>query len=242
MHDLAPWIWSAGGDFCSAEMAESILNTPESIRGCEYYFDLINNGFMPIPDTALPGGNFFSGHYAMQFSGSWPAETLLNPTSQYYQREVAEGFAVTMYPSGPKGRFTFLGGSNLAVTSACLQKDLAWEFVRFITEPSRQLSHARAIGAMTARLASLDALFERYPEAKKVFWDSFAHARRLPRLVELGSVEQIIYKMSSHILGVIARGQYNHRRLTDEIAAANNGIAAVLSLHRYGARPLEKAS
>jgi len=129
-----------------------------------------------------------------------------------------------------------LGGSNLAVSAGSAKKDLAWEFIRFMSEPRRQMDHARTIGALTARLASLDDLFATHPMAKKVFWDSFAHARRLPRLVELGSIEQIVYKMGVRVLSLIRANEFNGRMLEKEIATASSGINAVLSLHRYGSK------
>ncbi len=234
MHDLAPWIWEAGGDFCNEDQMAADLLKIEVMRGCEFYFDLIQQGFMPIPDSTLPPGNFFTGQYAMQFSGSWPVDTYLNPKSELCAPEVAEGFNVALLPAGPEGRFTFLGGSNLGVSSMSENKSLAWEFIRFLSEPDRQLAHARKIGALPARLASMEALFSSYPTLKKVFWDSFGFARRLPRLVELGSIEQIIYKMSGRILSSMRERTYSSKRLHEEIQVANAEMNAVLSLHRYG--------
>jgi len=237
MHDLAPWIWGGGGNFCSEDLSTATLDQPEAMKGCEFYFDLINQRFMPLPEISIeqPGvsGSFFTGHYAMQLSGAWPIDTYLNPGNPLCQQEVVDGFDVTLVPSGPNGRFTFLGGSNLSVSSFSEKKDSAWKFIRFMSDPQRQLDHARSIGAVTARLASFEVLFERFPEKKKVFWDSLGHARRLPRLIELGSVEQIISKMGTRLLNLIRSGEYNHRRLYEEMMASNGEINTVLSLHRY---------
>lgn len=235
VHDLAPWVWGAGGDFFDPVSAQSKLKEPATIKGIEFYFDLIKQGFMPIPETAMPQGNFFTGHYVMQFTGSWPGDTYLNMKSPLCVPEVAEGFGVSLLPAGPQGRYTFLGGSNLAVTSQSEKKDAAWEFVRFMSNPGRQLDHARSIGSLTARLSSFEQLFEHYPDVKKVFWDSLGHARRLPRLVLLGSVEQIISKLCDRLLTLIKTGQYNGKLLQDEINIANQRMDSVLSLHRYGA-------
>ncbi|MCB4756051.1 MAG: extracellular solute-binding protein [Elusimicrobia bacterium] len=234
MHDLAPFIWEAGGDFCSDDLQRGNLNSPATMRGCEFYFDLIHQGCMPIPSTDVPSGNFFTGNTAMQFSGTWPIETFLNPDYPFRSREVTDHFSVAMFPSGPQGRYTFLGGSNLAVAAVSPQKEMALELIHFLTEPSRQLDHARSTGTLTARVASMEKLFEKAPEAKKVFWDSLGHARRLPRLIPLGSVEQIITKMSRRILAFIRAGTYNHKKLYDEMIKANDDINTVLSLHRYG--------
>ncbi len=242
MHDLAPWVWESGGDFCSDDLRETNLNQTPLIQGCEFYFDLIEQGFMPIPNNALPQGNFFTGHYAMQFSGSWPVDTYLNPAWPYAQPDVAAKSGVMPLPEGPQGRYTFLGGSNLGVSSMSRNKELAWEFIQFLMDPARVVKHARAIGALPARLSGMDELFDRIPSAKEVFFSSFGYARRLPRLVELGSVEQIVYKMGTRILTSIREQNYSHKRLQQEINTANNEIKALLSIHRYGMRIAQVAA
>jgi multiple sugar transport system substrate-binding protein len=234
MHDLAPWVWEAGGDFCSDDLRETNLNQVPLMQGCEFYFDLIDQGYMPVANSALPQGNYFTGHYAMQFSGSWPVDTYLNPAWEYAMPDVAVNTGVAPLPSGPQGRYTFLGGSNLGVSSMSQNKDYAWEFIHFMMDPARISKHARAIGSLPARLAGMEELFERIPAAKEVFFSSFGYARRLPRLVELGSVEQIVYKMSARILSLIRERTYNHKRLHQEIQSANNEIKTLLSVHRYG--------
>lgn len=242
MHDLAPWVWQAGGDFGGDEAGETTLTQTALLQGCAFYFDLVANGYMPVPNSAVPPGNFFTGHYAMQFTGSWPVDSYLNPSSPYSNQSVVKGFAVAPLPEGPHGRYTFLGGSNLGVAAASQNKEAAWEFVRFLNEPDRQSRHARAIGALPARLEGMQPLFKDHSDAHQVFLSSFNHARRLPRVIELGSVEQIIYKMGARLLASIREGTYNHKRLQQEINAANGEIKTLLSVHRYGTRPVGRAA
>lgn len=238
MHDLAPWIWAAGGDFCTPDLRQASLLDQPCVQGCEFYFDLIHHGFMPLSSPTLPQGHFFTGHYAMQFSGNWPLQDFLNPSSTYCARDVAQKFGVALLPAGPQGRFTFLGGSNLAVASVSQNKALAWELIRFLGTPARQLQHARLVGGLPPSVASMEPLFEKHPAAKSVFWASFAHARRLPRLIELGSIEQIILKMGARVLDLIRDRSYTHKRLYEEIKIANEEMNAVLSLHRYSGHGL----
>jgi hypothetical protein len=115
-------------------------------------------------------------------------------------------------------------------------KEAAWEFMKFLLEPARMVKHARAIGALPARLSGMEGLFDRVPMAKESFFNSFGYARRLPRLIELGSVEQIIYKLGSKILSLIREKTYDHKRLHQEINTANNEIKSLLSIHRYGTK------
>lgn len=242
MHDLAPWVWQAGGDFCSDDLRETNLNQAPLIQGLEFYFDLIGEGYMPVPNSALPQGNYFTGHYAMQFSGSWPIDTYLNPAWPYSQPEVALNTGVRPLPEGPQGRYTFLGGSNLGVSSSSRNKEAAWDFIHFMLDPARSVQHARSIGALPARLSGMEEIFDRVPEAKEVFFNSFGYARRLPRLIEMGSVEQIIYKMGGRVLASIREGTYSHKRLHQEINSANNEIKSLLSIHRYGTRIAQVAA
>ena len=242
MHDLAPWIWEAGGDFCSEDLSETNLNQESLLQGCEFYFDLVGEKYMPVPNSALPQGNFFTGHYAMQFSGSWPVDTYLNPAWPHAHPEVASNTGVMPLPEGPQGRYTFLGGSNLGVPSLSRNKEAAWDFVQFMLDPARSIKHARSIGALPARLAGMDQLFTRVPQAQEVFFNSFGYARRLPRLIELGSIEQIIYKMGGRMLSSVREGTYDHKRLRQEINAANNEIKTLLSIHRYGTRVAQAAA
>jgi len=242
MHDLAPWVWQAGADFGGDEAGETNLAQASLLQGCAFYFDLVANGYMPVPNSAVPPGNFFTGHYAMQFTGSWPVDSYLNPASPYANPQVAGGFGVAPLPAGPKGRATFLGGSNLGVAAASQNKEVAWDFIKFLNEPARQIRHARTIGALPARLQGMEALFENHPEAHQVFLSSFNSARRLPRVIELGSVEQIIYKMGARLLSAIREGAYNPKRLQQEIASANGEIKTLLSVHRYGTRPVGRAA
>jgi hypothetical protein len=121
----------------------------------------------------------------------------------------------------------------LAVSSVSPNKDIAWEFIQFLSESARLLKHARSIGALPSRLTVMDVLFEKSPGPRKVFWDSFGFARRLPHLIELGSVEQIIYKMGGRILSLIREQDYTHKRLQHEILSANNEVQTLLSVHRY---------
>jgi ABC-type glycerol-3-phosphate transport system substrate-binding protein len=134
-----------------------------------------------------------------------------------------------------------LGGSNLAVSAMSENKELAWKWIRFLSEPERQLGHAQKVGALTARLASMERQFDDHPAVKKIFWDSIGHARRLPRLIPLGSVEQIVSQMCGRVLASIGSRHYNHTSLLEEINRTSRDIDTVLSVHKYGAPTVEAA-
>ena len=45
IHNLAPWVWGAGGDFLDSTGSESRLATKESIAGILFYLNLVRDGF-----------------------------------------------------------------------------------------------------------------------------------------------------------------------------------------------------
>jgi hypothetical protein len=105
-----------------------------------------------------------------------------------------------------------------------------------MSEPAHQQRHARSIGALPARISSLDELFVSHSSARNVFTESFGHARRLPRLIELGSVERILADMSARVLSLIRTQAYSSKRLREEIANASTDMNTVLNVHGYAAR------
>jgi len=47
VHNLAPWIWNAGGDFLTADRKRSSVNTPEVAKAIDYYTSFALEGLVP---------------------------------------------------------------------------------------------------------------------------------------------------------------------------------------------------
>ncbi|MFH1282487.1 MAG: extracellular solute-binding protein [bacterium] len=233
IHDLAPWVWSAGGDFLTADGSRAIFNQEPASIGIRWYFDLIKNGYIPFNmyDGLITAGTFFSGQFAMQFSGMWPVSSIFNHHHPDYNRLVSNNYGVTLVPKGLAGRYTFFGGSNLAITKFCSQNEEAMELLKFLISPTSQVRHAKSIGMFPSTMSSFQQHFGQNLEVGSAFKASLECARTLPRALTLGTIEKIVGTMADNILRHIRYGKYTAKILQDELNQAAEEANSILSIY-----------
>ena len=75
VHNLAPWIWNAGGDVLSADAKHSALDSPQALRAIDFYSSLAVEGLVPSnaleKDSDILEGAWVGGDYGVIFSGPW---------------------------------------------------------------------------------------------------------------------------------------------------------------------------
>lgn len=233
LHDVAPWVWAAGGGFLDPVQNVSRLSAPETVRGLSFFYDLVADGVVPLMgrDTIAPIGSLFRGDYVMQFCGSWPAGSALKPGHADYRAPVARQLGVAPFPIGPKGRYTFMGGSNLAVSSRCQRSEEAWALVRFLSTRKSQVRHCLGVSAVPSRLDSLDEVFAPYPRIRSVFLSSLDFARPLHSAVAMGSIERALWHFGERVLKLIQDAGYDERSLRAEIQKTDSEINTILSFY-----------
>ena len=199
VHNLAPWIWGAGGDFLSSDLKTSVLDKPEVLSGVFFYIDLVKQGLVPPEylefNTAQVSSNFNNGSVAMYFDGPYEVRTLTTPPAQGGASDsiTAKNFAVVPYPKGPKGRFTFVGGSNLAIFDASKNKDAAWEVLKYLTaDKDAQLAYTKACGFLPAYKATFNEPYFSVDPARKVFKDAILYGKTYPCITSWGMLEPIL--------------------------------------------------
>jgi multiple sugar transport system substrate-binding protein len=236
VHDLAPWAWAAGGDFIDPVQNVSRLGAPETVEGLFFFYNLIAAGAVPLlgRDTVIPTGGFFRGDYAMQLCGVWPAGSALSPSHSDYRPDVVKNLGIAPFPIGPKGRCTFIGGSNLAVSTRCRHPEEAWELVRFLSTRESQRRHCLAISALPARMDGLDDVFAGHEKARSVFVGSLDFARALHSVVAMGSVERALWYFGERALKLILNSNFNLRSLRNEIETTDREINTVISFYSRG--------
>jgi len=239
VHDLAPWVWAAGGDFLNPLQNVSRLASPETVQGLSFFYGLVANGSIPLlgRDTMVPTGGVFRGDYAMQLCGAWPVGSALNPSHPDYQPHLAKNLGVAFFPIGPKGRYTFIGGSNLAVSSKSHHPEEAWSFVKFLSTRESQVRHCLAVSALPVRMDSLDDIFAKHEEAKFSFVGSLDFARSLYSVVAMGSIERAFFYFGERVLKLIRESNFDQRTLRAEIDKADSEINTIISFYsNTGAR------
>ncbi|HRY29923.1 MAG TPA: extracellular solute-binding protein [Elusimicrobiota bacterium] len=232
IHDLAPWIWGAGGSFLTADEKHASFHREDSLEGLRCFFSLMEDGSIPLfGRDRFSSGNFFSGHAAFQFSGAWPLNSAFKKGHPLYQPEVAENFGAVPFPLGPAGRFTFLGGSHLAVSAMSRHPEESWSLVRFLSTPEAQLNHARAVGTLPCRASEIPELFGEYPDIGRVFLESLTYARILPQIPTLGTVERVFSRCAMDVVKMIVDKGCTPAKLQNRMADAALETNYILSLY-----------
>lgn len=231
-NDLAPWIWGSGGDFFSENLKKAVFHQA-GLVGIKFFFNLIAQRFIPLigRDTIFPIGNFFTGNYVFQFSGMWPIHSYFNPHHSDYSPLVAKNYGVTFFPSGPVGRSTFLGGSNLVISRFSKFREQAWKLIAFLSRPEVQTEFARNIGKLPCLYSAFEDFFQNHEPLGNIFNKSLQFASTLPVISTFGTIEKIISDTCRKILDAIRFQEYDDELLKREFANSAEEVDYILSLY-----------
>lgn len=134
---VAPLVWQQGGDILADDGETFTLDSPEWKEAFEFYASFFEDGISE--PVRLEGGEieqkFISGEVGSFFSGPFHVGLLQEQGGE----EFADKFAVAMVP-GADSRTSFTGGGNLAVFEDTENRDAAWKFVRWLSQPETQVS------------------------------------------------------------------------------------------------------
>ena len=196
VHNLAPWIWNAGGDMLSADARHSALSTPQALRAIDFYSSMAVEGLVPSnaleKDSDILEGAWVGGDYGVIFSGPW----LMRRIFESPAGSVVRGnFDVAPYPAGPHGHATFFGGSNLAIFKGSRHKAEAWELVKYLGGKAPQVRLALVSSMMPARVdaANDPAWTSRHPAYAKLTAIA-ADGRAYPPIPAWGPLETVYTK------------------------------------------------
>ncbi len=199
IHNLSPWIWSAGGDFISKDLKASAINSAQAVKGLDYYINFIKKGYVPIQcleqNTSQISSAFNNGFYAIYFDGPYALKALTTPPERGGSSDlpVAKNFGVATYPSGSNGRTTFCGGSNLAIFKASKNQNAAWEVVKFLTtDKEAQIAYAKLTGFLPAKKEAFNDPYFRNDPFRKVFADSVTFSKAYPCIAAWGPIETVV--------------------------------------------------
>ncbi len=187
------WMWAYGGDFLNADGSQAVFNTAESVEGATKFFNLYSMG-LTSPDTlelnsAQTDQRFGEGSVFAYITGPWVISNARDIEASGWAPEAAENLAFALFPAGPGGQYTFVGGSNLAIMNSCPNMDAAKEFVAFLTGNESQIRYANEIGMLPATLsAQNDAVFTEDP-LFSVFIEAAQHGKSAINIPQWGQVE-----------------------------------------------------
>ena len=205
IHNIAPWIWAAGGDFLSEDRKSAAINSDAAVEGMLFYVKLVKKGYIPLDslelNTAQVSSNFNNGAYAMYFDGPYEIKTLTLPPEQggSYGSIASRNFSVTSYPAGPKGRYTFVGGSNLAIFKNSKNPDAAWQVIKYLVSQKPQVEYAKSTGFLPATKIAFDDPYFSSDQFRSQFKETLKYGRTYPCIPAWGLIEPILTRR----LGII---------------------------------------
>lgn len=134
------------------------FDTPEFREALTYYTNLYLEDKVTPPDTPTYGNPqlqelFQAGRLAMMINGPEMYRTLQGAGVDWIDQ-----LGIAVVPEGPDGRFGFLGGWPLVLWKTSQNKDAAFRWIRFATDPDGYLPQlAAASGLLPGRRSIVDA-------------------------------------------------------------------------------------
>ncbi|TDC92702.1 extracellular solute-binding protein [Nonomuraea deserti] len=143
--EVLPLIWQAGGEI--AEDGAYTFDTLEAVAALRQYETLFEQKLAPtdIPEGAFPQ-TFIKGEVGGFFSGPWMIGVLNNDGGPAFK----DKFDVAPYPKGPVSATSFVGGADMAVFKQAKNRDAAWKFVQWLSEPEVQAKWYTTVKALPA--------------------------------------------------------------------------------------------
>jgi len=129
-----PFLWSNGGDVVDAS-GNPALNSPQAVEALTFYDSFFTEGLTPksVPEGFDITPAFVKGDNPMFFSGPWHLGLIKDAGGASFDGK----WAIAPMPKKVTAT-SFVGGSNMVVFKATKNRDAAWAFVKFVSDPKTQ--------------------------------------------------------------------------------------------------------
>jgi multiple sugar transport system substrate-binding protein len=149
-----PFAWSNGATLTNEDGTEYTIDSPEMTDSLEFYKSFFDDGLSPTRtlDAGELESGFADGTYGSFISGPW--HTGLVEDAGVTQDQ----YAVAPFPGADSAPGTsFVGGGDLAVFSDSDNKESAWKFVQWLSDPETQQGFYDEVGDLPAVKAAWDS-------------------------------------------------------------------------------------
>jgi len=159
-----------GGKLFDLEEGKAYLNDPGTIEAIQFLADLVHKWkVQPIDTTNEAKKLFAAGKLGMLFA--------LNDETFGFNEVIGDSFnwGVTEVPTGPAGRYQYIGGSAMAIPKSARYPKISYELIRFLLsnpETLPRISNTRStyVARMSFFPFALNAeLYKKIPNYHKVF-------------------------------------------------------------------------
>jgi len=138
---------SFGGEFWNEEITESRMNDEGTIAAAQFLADLIwEHEVHPTADAVAATG--FSAELLFA-NGNVAMHRALNDAASRFDEVIGDDFnwTVAPTPTGPAGRYQFVGGSAFAIPTSAPNPDLSYELIRWTLSNPAHLCRTATMGS-----------------------------------------------------------------------------------------------
>lgn len=132
---ILPFAWSNGAEVATADQKKYTFDTPEMAAAVKYYQSYFTDGI--APKQAAPGStepSFVDGSMPMFISGPWEMSAVEKLGGAGFKAK----YGVMQMPK-QKTATSFVGGSDFVVFKNSQNRDSAWKFVQWLSDPKTQV-------------------------------------------------------------------------------------------------------
>ena len=131
---IMPFGWSNGAKIATDDQKKFTFDTPQLAEAVKYYQSYFTDGLAPkeLPDGQLEQ-DFVNGSIPMFISGPWEMAAVEKLGGAGFK----DKYGVMAMPKKVSST-SFVGGSDFAVFKASKNRDSAWKFVQWLSDPKTQ--------------------------------------------------------------------------------------------------------
>lgn len=228
IHSLSWWIWGAGGGFVETAKSPGIASQG-TLDGIEFYVGLAREGLLSREAEQLN-----QVQIAELLASGAIAATISMPISAIAD----DRFGIAPIPAGPRGRFTFLGGSALAVLASSRHPEEAISLLRFLSTDDAQMRYSIVTGVLLAAAGQYDELLLRLDPIRRAFVAQMRHGRAYPSIAQWGDIEVVLRdRLSSLWAKATSQAPYDRGEARRQLQEAQRQIDLILQRRKRPTRP-----
>lgn len=238
---MAPFVWSHGGDFVvpSGKGYRSALLDSNTLVGLALYANIMGDEHMaPLSlyeNSSDNAEGFVRSERVIHYGTSELIKQLEYPEEAGGLANSAiakDGIKVLDLPAGPHGRFSFMGGSHLALGN---KKDtskyaLAEQLLAYMLRADNIDAFSRQVGFLPADRSILH-IWNRDSRYSKLVAE-LEHSRSFPNIPEWGEVEKILINLSNNMGALFKNTKHKKKRsaaLAQMVYDAHTKINGILN-------------
>ena len=183
-------LWSAGGEFLSADNKKIAFNSPEGVAALTAWTDILRAGHAYPSSLATPAdgqgtAGFSSGKVAMVLTGAYNQKLLDDGVGK-------ENVGVTAFPTINEPAMNIGTNNSYVLQGTTEEQDGAWDFLNYFLTPDVQARWDVASGYLPTNMETADAPAFKEFVAKdprlQVLVDQLAYAKARPSVLAYDEV------------------------------------------------------